>query len=175
MKEVWKEIEGYEGLYQVSNLGRVKSLERQCGTVYKKEKVLSADRLTKDGYVKVALRKDNVATEFRVHQLVARSFIPNTDNKETVNHIDGDKRNNKEENLEWATRSEQLDHAYKNGLKKPVSWVNTKLTEEDVREIRNTYKRQSKEYGTVALAKKYGVSNVVIGLIVRGKTYKYVI
>lgn len=107
--EVWKEIEGYNSKYYISNLGRVKSIK------YTEPRILKA-RLDNHGYYRVALTKDKEVVECKVHRLVARAFIKNPYNKPTVNHKDGNKRNNTVENLEWATRSEQMIHAYKMGL-----------------------------------------------------------
>lgn len=113
MKEVWKDITGYEGLYQISNLGRVKSFWNT------KEKILMN---LKDnfGYLKVCLCKDGKKKQFKVHKLVAEAYIPNIENKKEVNHINGNKADNRAENLEWCTRSENMKHAYKNGLQKPT-------------------------------------------------------
>lgn len=176
MKEEWKDVKGYEGFYQISNLGRVKSLGGWCGTAKRKEKI-RAKSLTRDGYEKVRLIHQGKDKTMRVHRLVAEAFIPNPENKDTVNHIDGDKRNNVVSNLEWIDRAEQMIHAYNLGLK--TSRIgsdnsNSKLTDEQVREIRKSYIPYSKEFGTVALAKKYGVTNRVIGLIVKNKAYKNV-
>ena len=171
--EEWRDIEGFNGFYQVSNLGRVKSMGGWRGTAKRRERILKI-HLTKDGYCKVRLtHKDKDMTK-RVHQLVAMAFIPNPMNKETVNHIDGDKLNNVVTNLEWCTRSEQLYHAYRMNLRKPQRGsknVQAKLTDEQVKEIRNLYVPQSREFGTVALGKKYNVSARVIGLIVHNKSY----
>jgi len=172
--EVWKDIKGFEGCYQVSSLGRVKSLARNGSPYGENIRKLSH---TKDGYLKIRLLGNGKDITTRVHRLVAEAFIENPDNKETVNHIDGNKENNSVENLEWSDRHEQLYHAYNLGLKKPMQGcknAHAKLTEEQVREIRATYVRQSKEFGTVALSKKYGVTNRVIGLVVNGKAYKNV-
>lgn len=176
MKKEWKDVKGYEGFYQISNSGIVKSLGGWCGTAKRKEKIRSTS-LTHDGYVKVRLIHQGKDKTMRVHRLVAEAFIPNPENKDTVNHIDGNKQNNIVSNLEWANRTEQMIHAYKLGLK--TSRIgsknsNAKLTDEQVREIRKLYVPQSKEFGTVALGKKYGVTNRVIGLIVNGKAYKNV-
>lgn len=174
MKEEWKDIKGYEGFYQISNLGRVKSLGGWCGTVKRKEKIRSTS-FTHDGYEKVRLIHQSKDKTMRVHRLVADAFIPNPDNKDTVNHIDGNKKNNIVSNLEWVDRSEQMTHAYDLGLKTSRLGSynsNAKLTDEEVKEIRKSYIPYSKEFGTVALAKKYGVTNRVIGLIVKNKAYK---
>jgi len=123
MLEVWKDVVNYEGLYQVSNLGRVKS----CGKYVKhskggerllKEKIrsLASD---KNGYVVVDLYKNGKGKIYKVHRLVASSFINNEENKPQVNHINGVKNDNSEINLEWSTNSENQKHAFKIGLKLP--------------------------------------------------------
>lgn len=104
MKEIWKDIEGYEGLYQVSNLGKVKSLNyNQSG----KEKVLKACK--SKGYYYVILCKDSKQKNCSVHRLVANAFIPNPDNLPQVNHIDEDKTNNACFNLEWCERKYNMN------------------------------------------------------------------
>lgn len=168
MKEVWKSIKGYEGAYMISNTGKVMSLPRQ-GVKGNAPKIRMLS-LTIDGYVKVRLIYNGKDETHRVHRLVAEAFIDNPEGKETVNHIDGNKQNNNVLNLEWSNRSEQMVHAYKNNLKVPVH-TNRKLTDEQAEAIRKEYVRQSKEHGTVALAKKYGVNNSTIGMIVRGIHY----
>lgn len=125
MVEVWKDIEGYEGLYQVSNLGRVKSLARYVKNHSGKEYFVDeriktvSERKRKgihQGYFGLQLYKDNKAKNCYVHRLVAEAFLPNTENKPTVNHIDGNKHNNRADNLEWNTYSENNIHAYITGL-----------------------------------------------------------
>lgn len=99
MAEVWKDIKGYEALYQVSNLGRVKSLNyHRTG----KERILKPGTQTK-GYLKVPLYKYGKIEEFRVHRLVAEAFIPNPNKYPCVNHKDENKQNNSVDNLEWCT------------------------------------------------------------------------
>lgn len=114
MQEIWKDIKGYEGLYQVSNLGRVKSLNYNHT---KKEKILSLDH-QKNGYLRVILQNKNKITRYRVHRLVAKTFISENDNSLQVNHIDGNKQNNCVTNLEWCTAKENTNHALNNGMVK---------------------------------------------------------
>lgn len=106
MDEVWKDIEGFEGLYQVSSLGRV----RRAGRIKK-------PHTDHGGYLTVWLCKNSSQKCMKVHRLVAQAFIPNPECKRTVNHFDGNKKNNRVENLEWATHSENIIHANNTGLR----------------------------------------------------------
>ena len=164
--EVWKWIEGFEELYQVSNMGRVKSF---CEKI---ERILSPCP-TKKGYYMVHLHKDGKKKNFGIHVLVARAFIPNPENKTTVNHIDGDKTNNRTDNLEWNTQKENQNHAIKTGLLKPGSRRKlNKITVEQIREVRQFCIPGDTYYGIAAFARKFGVTDGVISDIVHGKTYK---
>lgn len=169
MKEIWKVIEGFED-YEISNTGKVKSHK------HGREKILK-ERISHDGYVWYNLCKNGKQHTKRANRLVADAFIPNPENKPTVNHIDGNKLNNSSDNLEWATREEQMQHAYANGLKKPVRGHlqgNHVLSEDEVREIRAIYKGHDKEFGMKPLAKKYNVSPSVIDKVVGKRSYKNV-
>lgn len=110
--EVWKDIEGYEGLYQVSNLGRVKSLKRivNRGTNFKpvNERILKPS-YNKD-YAYIVLSKHGITKSKFIHQLVARAFIPNPNNYPIINHKDENPRNNRADNLEWCTHSYNLSY-----------------------------------------------------------------
>lgn len=114
MTEEWRDITGYEGIYKVSNMGRVLSLERLVwnGKGYKTEpqKILKQGRNHK-GYPIVYLSKDAKQKTISVHRLMAKAFIPNPLNKPQVNHIDGVKTNNIVSNLEWCTNQENQEHA----------------------------------------------------------------
>jgi len=110
--EIWKDIQGYEGLYQVSNLGRVKSLGRFVdnlvrGHYWQEERILKPNK-TKHGYLMVALRKNNKPNYFKVHRLVAITFIPNPENKPQIDHINAIKTDNTVNNLRWVTAKENI-------------------------------------------------------------------
>lgn len=122
---IWKDIKGYEGFYQVSNTGKVKSLARIVFVKTKKseyfcnykERILSC-KISKNGYCHTTLCVENKQKSFLTHRLVAESFVSNPENKPEVNHKNGDKTNNNDWNLEWVTASENHIHAYKKGLKR---------------------------------------------------------
>lgn len=107
MNEVWKDVEGYEGLYQVSNLGRVKSLQRitkiRHAIRIEKEKILKQHKNIKSGYMYVYLSNNGKNKGFRIHRLVAETFIPNPNDLPQINHKDENKENNNVDNLEWCT------------------------------------------------------------------------
>ena len=118
--EAWTNIIGFEGKYQVSNFGRVKSLSRQVKCRNGGHRLVR-ERVLKSGYSEVncevvALYNSRQQTMKKVHRLVAEAFISNPENKPEVNHIDGDRKNNHVLNLEWNTRSENVKHAWDNNL-----------------------------------------------------------
>lgn len=119
--EHWKDIDGFEGQYRISDKGRVWSIARlvreggKTGTVITKDMILKT-RKDEKGYVRVFLNEDGKTRWLPVHRLVAQAFIQNPENKPQVNHIDGDKTNNHASNLEWCTNSENQKHAYRIGL-----------------------------------------------------------
>ena len=116
--EIWKDVVGYETEYQVSNLGNVKSLTRMAGSKRPRLRLgrIMKQKKNRGGYLCVHLRGLSGESWPTVHRLVASAFIENTENKPTINHIDGVKTNNCVENLEWSTMSEQMIHAIKTGL-----------------------------------------------------------
>lgn len=103
MNEIWKDVKGYEGLYQVSNLGRVKS--------FYTNRILKPGT-DKDGYLRVDLCKDKKPKHFHIHRLVAETFLPNPENKPCVNHKLGKKQDNRATELEWCTYSENEIHSF---------------------------------------------------------------
>jgi hypothetical protein len=127
MDEIWKDIEGWEGFYQVSNFARVKSLARgrceHCGARSKRGGFLSQYTSKQGkGYKVVRFSRPSgkiYRSMFPVHRLVAIAFVPNPLNLPQVNHIDGNKFNNEPSNLEWVTCKQNIHHAWRLGLSKP--------------------------------------------------------
>lgn len=122
MEEIWKPVVGYEGRYEVSNLGNVRSFVSNCNGRNIKPivgKILK--QYDRKGYNKVMLSKDNKVKDLAVHRIVVESFISTIPKGMQVNHIDGNKRNNRLENLEIVTQSENMKHAYRTGLEKPCN------------------------------------------------------
>ena len=119
MKEVWKDIDGYNGVYQVSSLGRVRSngYYYNIGNSkrYASPKIISQS-YTVEGYLVCSLTKDGKTTQYKVHRLIAMAFIPNPENKPQINHKNGVKDDNRLDDLEWATSKENTIHAHKSGL-----------------------------------------------------------
>lgn len=177
MNDSWRPVVGYEGLYEVSNCGRVRSVSRtvKCGAKQRmvSERILKPS-ISNAGYHTVGLSKNGVSATSRVHRLVAMAFVPNPDGKSEVNHIDGNPRNNTPSNLEWCTHSENMLHAYA-VLGRERMWGErtgtSVLTECSVKSI-----RQEKELGASdrALAKKHGVDPSTINLIVNRKIWRHI-
>lgn len=171
--EIWRFIEGYKsryGRYRVSNLGRVKNGRG----------IESRPHKHKKGYIMISMVRDGVEKRGQLHRLVAKSFIPNPDNLPQVNHLDGDKSNNKVSNLQWCTNGENMAHANANGLRpdykkifasKPVKGK-YKLSNDQIIEIRNAVLTKSftREY----LSLKHNVTFSMIKDIRCGKVYPYI-
>jgi hypothetical protein len=189
-KEIWKDIPEYEGFYQVSNIGNIKSLDRYVevnrkgGLFYtKKEGRTILPNIDRYGYKKLNLyhNKYNRKT-FTVHRLVAIAFIPNPENYDQINHIDGDKLNNHVDNLEWCNAKQNHTHAVKNGLidfskfnfnpQKGEDHGNSILTEKEVLSIRNDYKKGSGSYYDLSI--KYNTSKPNIADIIKRRSWNHI-
>ena len=113
MQEIWKDIPNYEGIYQISNFGEIRS----C-----KNNKIRKQIKQRSGYMRIILTKNSKQKATNVHILVAKCFVNNQNGYRYVNHIDGDKTNNSANNLEWVTASQNMQHAFKNKLIKPHPW-----------------------------------------------------
>lgn len=119
MNEIWKDIEGYEGLYQISSKGRVKSLGNGSSG-NSKEKILKSNK-NEYGYLRVNLWKEGKRENHKIHRLVATAFLPNPNNLLEINHKDEDKTNNKVDNLEWCNRKYNTNYGTRNKrISKPI-------------------------------------------------------
>lgn len=150
----------------VSNLGDVWS---------KRTNIILVPTVTKNGYNTISTRlfgRFGGAKVIRIHRMVAEAFIKNPENKPYVNHLDGNKRNNKVSNLEWCTAKENSVHAYKTGLSKiglGADNPGAKLTWEQVREIRENYKKNKETHKTIS--ERWGLNRSCITDILNNKTY----
>lgn len=165
--EIWKSVVGYEDTFEVSNMGNF----RRKGST----KNLSVF-IHKSGYCLVGTnpngRKGKPKT-FRVHREVAKCFIPNTQNLPQINHINGDKTDNRVENLEWTTATNNVKHSYDVLNRKPTSmYANQKLSPQEIGFIVKNYTPRHKSFGARALSRKYNTCHTTILRIVRNKGYK---
>ena len=175
-EEIWKDIEGYIGFYQVSNLGRVKSLERKVtsrnGLMKVRERILKQVIETK-GYYASSLSKLGRHRLISTHRLVAIAFLDNANSLLEVNHKNGIKTDNNVDNLEWTTRSRNMVHAFKTGLASKLGSKNQNslLTEGDVTWIKEMLRNGVKDR---AVGDVFNVSKDVIRQIRRGKNWLHV-
>jgi hypothetical protein len=161
--EIWKKIEGF-GNYSVSSEGRVKN--ESTGLILKTS-------IPKRGYHHWIVKKNGKRFNFRIHRLVAKAFIPNPKNLDEVNHINGNKTDNRIENLEWCTHSENVSHSFSIGLQstKGINHPLTKLSENDVLGIRKLY---SENVPQTDIAKIYNYSYGAINKIVNRKNWTHI-
>jgi hypothetical protein len=182
MIEIYNWIKGYENLYKVSNYGNVKTYNWRNS---KREAILKPAK-TKDGYLQVALQKDGKLKSFKVHRLVALTFLDNPENKPQVNHIDCDKTNNKITNLEWVTAKENTAHSIKMGtfsfqssaksinrfIKRGELNGGALLTDLKVKEIRSKF--VPRKYTRKMLALEYNVKESTIKDVLSKKSWKHI-
>lgn len=182
MKEIWKPIKEYRGYYQVSNLGRIRGVDRIVASTHKNYKLRNIkgiyikQRLSHRGYPIVFL--SDTANKKRkspvVHRIVAFAFIPNPLNLEEVNHINGIKTDNKINNLEWVTHRENIIHAHKNGLRvSPKGEKNglSRLKNKDIFRIRKMYKKGILQK---IIGIKFSVGQENISRIVNRKSWSHI-
>lgn len=166
--EIWKDVNKFLGLYQISTEGRIKSFHRG------KVKIIEPNT-NEDGYLNIGLYKDGKTITYAVHRLVAEAFIPNPLNLPEVDHRDNNPANNRVTNLRWCTRKQNMAYAVENGVYKfGDDHPRSKLTVEKVREIREKYIPRSKKFGIKALAEEYGVSRSTIENVVYNQVWKHV-
>lgn len=166
MKEEWKDINGYEGLYQVSNMGNVRAVFYK--TVPYREKAIFKNQ---KGYCRVNLVRNKKTKAMAVHRLVAIHFIKKPDHLNEVNHKNGNKDDNRHTNLEWSNRSMNVSHMWGTGLRKKVIGEKnhkSKLKEKEVIEIIEGY---SDGFSASDIAKYYKVSRSTIFNILSGRSW----
>jgi hypothetical protein len=178
MNEIWKPIVGWDGLYEVSSLGRVKRVARTDPRGVRHPEMVLKVSVGWSGYPTVWLQLTRRRRKvMMVHRAIAEAFIPNHDGKPHVNHIDGDKTNSVLSNLEWVTPAENNNHAHRMGLVPPskigpgTKGPAAKLTEDKVREIKRRL-AAGEDYRKIA--PDYGVVAGTIGHIKYGKTWTHV-
>lgn len=174
MEEIWKPVVGYDGFYEVSNLGQIRSLDR-----VDKKKRFWKGRILKQyprkGYLHVNLSVNGERNSVAVHRVVAEAFLLNPKNKPQVNHIDENKANNVVSNLEFCTACENVNHGTRSkrsaDSQRGEKSHSHRITSEQVNEIRENYVRGSKQFGQKAFADKFGISISAVSLIILGKTW----
>ena len=179
VNEEWKDIEGQEGYYMISNLGRLKTIDRVItksnGFEYKLKGRVIKTHIDKDnGYERTTLPVDGRRKTAFIHRIVAKAFIPNPENKATVNHKNSIRSDNRVENLEWCTYKENTLHAKNKGrLKQPkgVNHVRAKLKESNIQEVYDLYK---KGLSKSEIGRRFGISAGAVYHIVHRKTWKHV-
>ena len=174
----YKPIDGYNGKYIISTSGDIIRLPYSSNSKYtqwRNNKMFHVkSRTDRNGYVTVRLNINGIEKFKQVHRLVAETFLPKIEGKDFVNHKDGCKQNNKVSNLEWCTKSENTQHAFATGLKKPACGEKhgcAKLKEKDVEEIRVLLAAGNTG---ISIAKKYGISASAVSSIKRDKAWKIV-
>lgn len=177
-KEIWKDIPGYEGRYQISDSGKVKSLARVSKSKYPggnpvKMRILKST-INPGGYEVVILCKDAKTKCIGIHRLIATAFIPTINGKDHINHKNGNRLDNTIENLEWCTNQENQTHSWKHNSRQPLRGENNghaKIKPEDVVEIRRL---RSEGYTYIEIGKRFNLSRPSVQDIIYRRTWKHV-
>jgi hypothetical protein len=168
MKEIWKNIPGYEGLYQVSNLGNIKSL-------YRYQKILKPG-IRKNGYLHITLCKNKQKKDELVHRIILKTF--DGESNLDCNHKNGIKTDNRLKNLEYCTRQENIKHSYNNKLQIPIVGENcsySKLTEKQVKQVKWIFKNVKVKYGYWGkLAKLWGVHPNTLSSVRNNHSWRHI-
>lgn len=170
--ERWEDVKGFEGLYVVSDLGRIMRVKTVKGT---KAGLIKKPSVSRCGYSITQLCKDGSLYSVRVHRVVAEAFLPNPDGKREVNHKNGNKADNRVVNLEWATKSENQKHRFSHlghDIYHGEDNVQAKLTNDDVWTIRSAYKAGATSMRK--LAQRYGVSQPLIWQIIHRQGWDHI-
>ena len=161
--EIWKDIKNYEGIYQINNFGKIKSAYKKGNNC--NNKILKAS-YTYNGYERIGLSKNNKTKKYLVHRLVAETFIPNPNNYEQVNHKDENKQNNNINNLEWCTRSYNINYGNRNNNLNKEVWQY---------DLKGNFIKKWKS--TMEIQRSLGYKNQSISSACRGKSrtaYNYI-
>ena len=173
---IWKEIPRFKGRYEASNTGLIRTIEhiasRTDGKRYTAAQRVLKPAINHSGYYRFAVKDDGKLRSFYVARIIAETFIPNPENKQEVNHINGIKTDNNVGNLEWVSRNENVLHSFRTGLQKPKRGeLNgmAKLTLEQVRYIREQKRIGGRYWGRERIAKELGVSSAHVKDIANNK------
>lgn len=179
----WKWIEGYEGLYEISNEGNVRSYVKGIGRWFKPHSLAprtyraSTPRHPKQ-YLQIRLKGDTTRIYKTIHRLVADAFVPNSLRLPVVHHVNGNKYDNRAANLQWVTYRENNIHALRTGLRRPLPVRrgerarSAKLTESDVREIRRLHRDLG--IGSRKLTRQFPINRSSVVKVLRGDSWKHV-
>lgn len=177
--EIWKDVQGYDGKYQISNMGKVKSLPRialcRNGIIKSVPGGIMVAKVS-NGYLIIGLRDGKKKRFFTVHSLVAKAFIANPQDNRQVNHKNGNKADNRAENLEWVTASENVRHSFR-VLNRPKNYGrkngSCRLTEDNVRFIRAHYIPGHPIFGQSAMARQFSVTQYAVRSVITGHCWAW--
>lgn len=177
MEEIWKDVVGFEGYYRISNLGNLKSVDRIVRVSIASQRIVRSQAIIPHvdylGYKRVRLCKNGPKFHAKIHRLVCQAFLPNPENKPHVNHKNSNPSDNRLENLEWCTQSENMLHCFREGGRMPKMGSGngkSKLTEDSVLKIRELFDNGTRKF---ILAKMFFVDSKTIRDILLNKTWKH--